>query len=216
MLEVGVGRVPPTRPSRSRPPARSAIASRCAAPGPDRRAQVRRGHERRVEVGLLGEQPDATGRACATTAPRSGSSRPAASRSSVVLPAPLGPTRPIRSPSAMAAVDRVEDHERADLAGDAREAQDRHQPPPADRRPGRRPAGRRRPLRPLGPGPGRRARRLVRRQPEAPLPGASSVQRRPRRTSPPVIVAQDRARRPCGRPPGSRWHHEQNASTARR
>ena len=35
------------------------------------------------------------------TSPRSGSSRPAASRRSVVLPAPFGPTRPIRSPSAI-------------------------------------------------------------------------------------------------------------------
>ncbi len=37
------------------------------------------------------------------TVPRSGSSRPATIRRSVVLPAPFGPTRPIRSPSAIAA-----------------------------------------------------------------------------------------------------------------
>src|SRR5947207_621471 len=37
------------------------------------------------------------------TRPRSGSSKPAATRSSVVLPAPFGPTRPTRSPAAIAA-----------------------------------------------------------------------------------------------------------------
>ena len=37
------------------------------------------------------------------TSPRSGSSRPDARRSSVVLPAPFGPTRPIRSPRAIEA-----------------------------------------------------------------------------------------------------------------
>ena len=61
------------------------------------------------------------------TVPRSGSSRPAAIRSRVVLPAPFGPTRPIRSPSAIAASIASRIDERADLAADAGESQDRHQ-----------------------------------------------------------------------------------------
>ena len=70
---------------------------------PDRRSQVRRSHERRVEMRFLGEQPEGQS-ALAVDLSRSGSSRPAASRRSVVLPAPFGPTSPIRSPSAIDAV----------------------------------------------------------------------------------------------------------------
>src|SRR5262245_36668610 len=115
------------------------------------------------------------------TSPPSGSSRPAAIRSSVVLPAPFGPTSPIRSPTAIAAViesrmTNVPTSRRTSL----RRRIDTSAP---DRRPRRRPPGRRRapgPLRPrlaLGP--------LRRRQADTPLPGrqlrpAAAATRRPR------------------------------------
>ncbi len=98
-------------------------------------------------------------------------------------------------------VDRVEDHERADLAGDAREAEERHQacsPAPS-------PDGRRRP--PAGRSPrvaaARRVRsaRALRGGPLRPRPGvspsapspASSVQRRPVAAGA-RVAAQDRRR----------------------
>ena len=112
------------------------------------------------------------GRACATTVPRRARRVPATIRSSVVLPAPFGPTRPTRSPRAMARVDPIEDDERADLAGHARRAAGSttsRLPPPAPPRGGWRPptscaavrargAGRpaacgRRPVVELGPAP---------------------------------------------------------------
>ena len=183
-------------------------------PVADGRAQVRRGHERRVEVRLLGEQPDRQP-ALALDACRGRARRgPAASRSSVVLPAPFGPTRPTRSPSAIGALDGVEDDERADLAGDAARAAGSTS---AGRGRVGRDAAR---LRPDGVAAARfvrsvrlarpRAARLVRRSARRcpPRPPAR-VQRRPRRT---VAAGHRRAgsrRRASGRPPGRRWHHEQ-------
>ena len=62
------------------------------------------------------------------TSPRSGSSRPAAILSSVVLPPPFGPTRPTRSPSAIAAStpSRIVNVPTSRVT--PAEAQDRHQP----------------------------------------------------------------------------------------
>ena len=59
---------------------------------------------RGIEVVALPEQREAACRACAVSAPASGSSRPAMSRSSVDLPSPLRPTTPIRSPAATPSV----------------------------------------------------------------------------------------------------------------
>ena len=137
------------------------------------------------------------------TSPRSGSSRPAASRSSVVLPAPLGPTRPIRSPTAIAASIESRIDERADLAGHPRQPQDAHRSASAgvaadgatvrgasgtDRRPRRGPAGGRRALRPLGPA----------RAPQRARPRPASARRSP----PPPARSTGRpsagARRSCG------------------
>ena len=189
----------------------TAIALQVGGAVADRRPQVRRGHERLVEVRLLGEQaerqPALAGDLAADRARRG----PAAIRSSVVLPAPFGPTRPTRSPRAIARVDLVEDHERADLAANALEPQDRHQPgsgrrgrgpAPAARRGGRR---RRAAARRVRSARDRLRSRLVRaRPPDAPSP-SSSVQRRsragPAPSRPRVIPAEDRGRaRPIRRP----------------
>ena len=113
------------------------------------------------------------------TSPPSGSSRPAAIRSSVVLPAPFGPTSPMRSPTAIAAVIVVEDDERPDLAADAARGagstplspRPRRAPPPGG---SRRPAGSARSA-PSG-APSASASRAG---PTLPSPPGSSVQRRP-------------------------------------
>ena len=93
--------------------------------GPDRGAQVRRGHERLVEVRLLGEQPE-------------GQPALAMDLAAVGLVATGGQAQQRRLAGAVRAdepdpvaerdrrVDRVEDDERADLAGHARQAQDAH------------------------------------------------------------------------------------------
>ena len=125
------------------------------------------------------------------TSPRSGSSRPDARRSSVVLPAPFGPTRPIRSPRAIEAsmasrmtkvpTSRVTPVRRRMLIGRVwrpRRAPTRARPHGGWRRhasfarsvPARRPGRLRRPVSPTVPSP------------------PSSVQRRPARRGPPVIV----------------------------
>ena len=129
------------------------------------------------------------------TSPLSGSSRPAMRRRSVVLPAPFGPTRPTRSPSAIAATissritnvptSRVTAFSRTiDISG--------FQPPP-----GRRVA-------PAGP---RRA--AARRVAAACLVrSVRSDQRGPVRRTPPVIPRRI-ALAPARSPAGSRWHHEQ-------
>ena len=107
---------------------------------------------------------------------------------------------------------RVEDDEGADLAGDARQAEDAHRAgrvaaADADARAARA-AGGGGPLRPLGPGLGRARARFRRGQPERPLPrqlGPAAA--RPgagRRSS-----SAGSPRRPSGRPARSRWHHEQ-------
>ena len=147
------------------------------------------------------------------TSPRSGSSRPAASRSSVVLPAPFGPTRPIRSPSAIEAsiasrmtnvpTSRVTPVRRRMLIGrsaggpgaaaDARAAARRVAAARFVRSVRARVAA---------------ARGLVRRQPERPLPRqlgpAAARPAAGRRSS-----SAGSPPRPCGRPRRSRWHHEQ-------
>ena len=104
-----------------RGPRTRAAGPRRPLPSRARRARARPGGPPSVEVGgtgrtavcRSGEAMNASSK-CASwarspresarfrwTSPRSGSSRPAARRSSVVLPAPFGPTSPIRSPSAM-------------------------------------------------------------------------------------------------------------------
>ena len=142
-----------------------------------------------------------------TIDPRSGSSRPAASRSIVVLPAPFGPTSPIRSPERDGAFDRVEDHERPDLAGDAGEPKDGHQLLPATeaRAAARRVAAARFVRSVRARATAAAASSGVR--PTVPSP-ASSVQRGPRRTSPPLSVRR-MARADLRSAADRRWHHEQ-------
>ena len=195
VLEVGVGGLGRRGPSRSNVGERLGHPVEMRGAGPDRRAQVRRGHEDLVEVGLLREQADATARACATTSPRSGSSRPAARRSSVVLPAPFGPTRPIRSPSAIAASmsSRITNVPTSRVT--PFEPQDRHQRLRVRGRRSRAPPARRAAARRVA------AACLVR--------SVRSDQRGPVRRTPAGHPAQDRLARPRGRAAGSRWHHEQ-------
>ena len=206
VLEVRVGRLS-TRCSRS-----SAASSRghrleVRRPVADGRPEVRRGHERGVEVGLLGEQPDATGRASGTPRRASGSSTPAAIRSSVVLPAPFGPTSPIRSPSAIAAsirsrITNVPTSRWTPSGAGSTSAQ------PPDR------GAVRRARRVAARAGGRRARSGRARSASAsaptlpspaaqlgPAPAARADWRRldPRGSRP----------RPARSPAGSRWHHEQ-------
>ena len=108
--------------------------------GPDRLAQVGRGHERRVEMGLLRQQPEAQAALAVDLA-------------AIRLVAPGGQPQQgglagaVRSdqPDPVAErdrrVDRVEDDERPDLAGDAGEPEDAHGSgpprPPASSRPAR-------------------------------------------------------------------------------
>ena len=138
------------------------------------------------------------------TSPRSGSSRPAAILSSVVLPPPFGPTRPIRSPSAIAASMRSRITNVADLADHAgRRRIDISRRPPSVRRP----AGL---LQRVGFAPSAPSVSTV------PCPPASrSVQRRPRRPGPPVMVLRI-ARGPRDRRPAGAGTTSRNASTAHR
>ena len=155
------------------------------------------------------------------TSPRSGSSTPAAIRSRVVLPAPFGSHQADPLADGDGRVDRVEDDEGADLAGDVerRTSDIVRRPPP------RPPARRVAPARAATPRtvPGRGAsRRRVACAPSgpAPLPGpprrASGPGSPPRQVRPAPPARPRRAGRPRGSPPrprrsaaGSRWHHEQ-------
>ena len=145
------------------------------------------------------------------TSPRSGSSRPAARRSSVVLPAPFGPTRPIRSPRAIAAsiasrmtnvpTSRVTPVSRRMLI----DGSGRRVATPTRAR-ARRPARRGGPLRSLGPAcaaarPPRRA--SARASPPRPARSSAAGPTRPAGHRP-----QDR-RGTLRSAAGSRWHHEQ-------
>ena len=145
------------------------------------------------------------------TSPASGSSLPAAIRSSVVFPAPFGPTRPIRSPSAIAASMPIEDDERADLA-DRRRSAARSTSARPHAVAGGGPARRSGPLRALR-SRAVRARGSPRGPPSAasgrtPLPG----QLGPAPSAPHVAAGQRRAgssSRRRARSAGRRWHHEQ-------
>ena len=80
-------------PSRSRPPGGGVRRSRGRAPRGSGRARAPRGH--RCAGPAAGSRPSPT----AVTVPPAGRPSPARIRVSVVLPAPLRPTRPIRSPA---------------------------------------------------------------------------------------------------------------------
>ena len=103
VLEVGVAALLDAmlaaRIGRARPP----IVSRCAAPA--RTAARRSGAAMNAasKCDSWASRPSVSPRFRATSPP-SGSSTPAAIRSSVVFPAPFGPTSPMRSPTAIAAV----------------------------------------------------------------------------------------------------------------
>ena len=188
--------------------------------GADGRPQVRRGHERRVEVGLLGQAARSTSPRLRWTVPRSGSSRPAAMRRSVVLPAPFGPTSPTRSPSAMAAsirsritnvpISRVTPPVEGWTSGRSRPgAAVVPATPDAARAAARRVAAARfvRAVRAARP---RAASRPPRR-----WSGRAPPRRRARSTAAPAapVAARDSCAgspwRPAGRCAGRRWHHEQ-------
>ncbi len=174
-------------------------------PAADRGAEVRRGRERLVEMGLLGQQPHAE------------------------VPAPLdlahvglvdagddpeqgGLARAVRADHADALadgdrrVDPVEDHEGPDLAHDPGEPDERHRqaPPAAARAPARRVAAARRVRSARACASARALSAGVR--PSTPSPG-SSTQRRPlpRGGRPVARMAAAPARSAAG----SRWHHEQ-------
>ena len=187
MLEVGVGRARrPARRARA-PRARSAIASRCAAPV---RTAVRRSGaamKTASKMRLLREQPDrqvALARRPCRGRARRARPRGAAASSCRRRSARRGRSgRRARSRASIASritnvpISRVTPaNRRIDIS-----------PPPATDAARRGPPGRRRALRPFGPRAGvavRTASGLVRGQADAALPAASSVQRRPRRTSP--------------------------------
>ena len=158
--------------------------------GPDGGPQVRRGHERLVEVGLLGEQPERQATLAMDLA-------------AVGLVATGGEAQERRLARAVRAdeadpvaqgdrgVDRVEDHERPDLARDPRQAEDAHRTGSrgsagADARAAARRVAAARFVRSV------RARDDARAascgvSPTVPSP-ARSVQRPPDRRGPPVIV----------------------------
>ena len=91
---------PPSRPSSTPRNAASLAHSWSARPPTSSSRTVLRG----IEVVALPEQRELRGRASRMSAPASGSSRPAMSRSSVDLPSPLRPTTPMRSPAATPSV----------------------------------------------------------------------------------------------------------------
>ena len=207
--ELGVGAARRPVPSRSIAGQPLGHPLEVGGARPDRRPQVRRGHERLVEVRLLGEQPE-------------GQAALAMDLAAVGLVAPGGEPQQRRLAGAVRPdeadpvaerdrrVDRVEDDERADLAGDARQAQDAHRaglprraPTPAPR-PGasRRPASFAR----SGPGPPPEPPRRASARRSPPRPARSSG--RPARRGPPVIVRRIAAA-PFRSAAPSRWHHEQ-------
>ena len=157
------------------------------------------------------------------TVPRSGSSSPAASRSSVVLPAPFGPTSPIRSPSATAAVtssritnvpiSRLTLSSRSRLTGAL---------------PGRRPAPSRPGRRPGAPAAARfvrsvRARCAARSASAGVSPSAPSAGELGPATAAPCARGraaghrpEDPPRRPAGRPPAGAGTTSRSGSTGPR
>ena len=152
---------------------------------PDRRAEVRRGHERRVEVRLLGEQPDRQP-ALPRDRPAVRLVRPGSDPQQRRLAGAVRADEPDPVADRDRRRDRVEDDERADLAGHARQPKDRHQPAP-DRGAGRRPPGRRGP-RVRSVRAGRRAsrpQRAARRSPPRPAARSSAG---PAASAPPEIV----------------------------
>ena len=131
-----------------------------------------------------------------------------------------GPTMPTRSPTAIGGVDRVEDHERPDLAGDVREADERHRSGvPRGRRRGRAPAAASPAAARAAPGGSRRrgacARRGPGRRPARPRPASGRASPRPaaRPSAGPGPAGARAAARIAAAPgrsaAGSRWHHEQ-------
>ena len=165
-------------------------------------AQVRRRHERPRRSGPPGRAARSTARACGR--PRRGPARRARRRAAAASSCRRrsGPTRPMRSPSAIGAprcASRMTNV--ADLAGDLREPQDRHQ---------RRPRG---PRAPAAAAAARRvggARRLV-------ALGQRRTSVGPRPTpSPPVIPRRIVLRARPGRPPAAAGTTSRSGCTARR
>ena len=200
-----------TRSSRSIAASRSAIRSRCAAPV---RTAVRRSGEAMnasSKWASWASSPRLRPR-LRWTSPRSGSSRPAARRRSVVLPAPFGPTSPIRSPSAIDASieSRMTNVPTSRVTPDRRRMLIGPGPPARTPRstPGRRPVASRRPVSFARSVPGS-TREPPRRA------SARASPRRPARSSarPTAAVHPSSSagspRHPSGRPRRSRWHHEQ-------
>ena len=178
-------------------------------PAADGGAQVGRRHEDLVEVGLLREEAERQAALAHDLAPiRFVATRcePEQRR----LAGAVGPDEADPVAQRERDVDPVEDDERPDLAGDLGEAEDRHQADPAPVPDAARAAARRvaaaRFVRSV------RERAVARAAssgvtPRLPSPG-SSVQRRPRRRAPPVIVRRI-VRAPARSVAGRRWHHEQ-------
>ena len=192
--------------------------------GPDRGPEVGRGHERRVEVRLLGEQAEAEV-ALADDRAAVGLVEPGREPEQRRLAGAVGPDEADAVADGDRGVDFVEDDERADLAGDPLEPEQAHRSPPGDpvavaiaaraaaRRRGRRP------LRPIGPRLVGRPFGLGRRQPERRRRrrARSSAARagRPVPPTPPVIVARIAPRLP-GRPPAAAGTTSRSASPGRR
>ena len=189
----------------------------------DRRPKIRGGHECLVEVGLLGEQPE-------------GQSALPVDLAAVGLVTSSGEpeecrlARPVRSdqPDPIAerdrGIDRIEDHERADLAAHSRQPEDAHRigPVPDDE-----PVAAGAAVESVAAAEARAAARRVaaarfvrsvrarvaaaaassRVNPTVPSP-ASCVQRPPVRRGPPVMPRRIEAA-PFRSAAPSRWHHEQ-------
>ena len=207
VLQVRVGRLHDPAVSLERRELARPSGPRCAAPVRTAVRSVRRGHERLVEVGLLGEQPD-------------GQAALAVDLAAVGLVAAGGDpqqrrlARPVRPDQPDAVAERDRRHRCASRITNVPisrvtpvETQDAHQSADTRSRAAARRVAAARLVR-SRPAPRGGAVRFAWRQPEAPLPGAArSSAGRAGRHRPSCVrrIALAAARSAAG----SRWHHEQ-------
>ena len=172
----------------------------------DRCPEVRSGHERVVEMGLLGEQAErqaalpVDGARVRLVAARRQAEQGRLARS-------VGPDQADPVVDGDRGRHVVEDHERADLAPDAIEAKDRHGQPPTEARAAARRVAAARLVRSERAARMRSRLSASRLGPVLPSPPGSSDQRRPVRFG--VVIVRRIARAPGRSEAGRRWHHEQ-------
>ena len=186
--------------------------------GPDRRPEVRRGHERLVEMRLLGEQPEGQP-ALAVDLAAVGLVAPGRQPEQRRLARAVRPDQPDPVAERDRRVDRVEDDERPDLAGHPGQPQDAHRTGPGgavkERTPVPRPVASPRPVsfaRSV-PGPRPTPPHPASAPDSPPLPARSSA-------VPPVAARRSSSagsrRRPSDRPRRAAGTTSRNASTGRR